>query len=398
MARRTVMEAAGSTQVPFDLVESSVCKHLGRDTLNIVDCDIVPIETAGFSGNDFYRAVVSLREEQRTRSISLIVKRWLPTAWTALLTGAKTSRESLAWENGLFAEQSLPDGLRVPFIETRRDSDGAWIVMEEISSEFAAFNSPTGKRENTQFLLDRLARFHVLWERSERLSQLQGYRWLYSQEARLHWGVDCHLKWLGKEYTEVADRERLRQFKTSCPDSVEWARPAVTAFLESVPHQDRDLWKKHVCNRDVLVEALDEYPQVLLHGDLTHRNVGIRRGSGDSEVYIIDWEWARVGAPVLDVVYLLYHFYLVGGNDPQAADDADELKEFYFGRYIAYGGQNTGRKEWHQSCDLAHIYLGLSHLTVHAGSALLRAKRQEDVAWVTRETERVTETMRRVFG
>lgn len=135
------MEGAASTQVPFDLIRSSLCKHLRRDTLDIVDCDIVPIETAGFSGNDFYRAVVSLKEMQRTRSVSLIVKRWRPTAWTALGTGAKTSREALAWENGLFAEQSLPTGLKVPFIETRRDTGGAWIVMEDISPEFAAFTS-----------------------------------------------------------------------------------------------------------------------------------------------------------------------------------------------------------------------------------------------------------------
>lgn len=392
------MGAAGSTKVPFDLLESSLCKHLGKDTLSIVDCDIFPIETAGFSSNEFYQAIVFLQEEQRTRSIRLIVKRWLPTAWTALLTGAKTSREALVWENGLFAEQSLPEGFKVPYIETRRDNDGAWIVMEDLSSEFTAFKSAAGKRENTQILFDRLARFHVLWERSSRLSQLQGYQWLYSQEARLHWGVDCHLKWLEQEYTEVADRERLRQFGTFCPDSLEWARPAVTAFLESVPHQDRDLWRKHVCNREALVAALDKYPQVLLHGDLTHRNVGIRRVNGDDEVYLIDWEWAGVGFPAIDVVYLVYHFYLIDGNDPQAAKDADGLKDYYFSRYIAHGGQNTGRKEWQRSCDLAHIYLGLSHLTVHAGSALLRAKRQEEVAWVTRETGRVTETMRRVFG
>ena len=56
-----------------------------------------------------------------------------------------------------------------------------------------------------------------------------------------------------------------------------------------------------------------------------------------------------------------------------------------------------GRKEWQQSCDLAYIFLDLSLLPVHAGSDLRSAKKQEEVAWVTRETERVTERMRRAF-
>ena len=304
------MESAGSTQVPLDLIQSSLCKHLDRDALSIVNYDVQRIETAGASENDHYRAMISLKEGQRTRSISLIVKRWRSTAWTALMTGVKTCRESLAWENGLLADRSLPKGLKVPVIGARRDKMGGWIVMEDISSEFAAFNSSAEKRENARLLLDRLASFHVRWEDPDRLSQLQGYQWLFPQEERLFFTADCYSKWLGQTRDEAADSEGIQPFGTSCPDAVEWVRPAVIAFLESVPRQDLDLWKKYMCSREALVAAFGKHPQVLLHGDLNALNVGIRRVNGDDEVYIIDWEWVGMGAPAIDVVCFVYHFVL----------------------------------------------------------------------------------------
>lgn len=392
------MEAAGSTQVPFDLIQSSLCEYLDRDTLSIVDCDIKRIETTGLSGNDFYRAVVSLQEGQRTRLISLIVKRWRPTAWTALATGTKVSREALAWENGLITAHALPKGLRAPFIGAGRDKGGAWIVMEDISSEFAAFDSPTEKHENARLLLDRLARFHVCWERTDRLAQLQGHRWLFSQEARLHWVVDCYLKWLGEEHTGAVDRENLRRFKMSCPDGLGEIRPNVLAFLESVPRQDRDLWKQHMLHREALAAAFSQHSQVLLHGDMNERNNGIRRINGDDEVYLVDWEWVGMGAPAIDVVSFVWHFALFGHNDRQATDVAAALQDYYFCRYIAHGGQKTDHKGWRQSCDLAHVFYDLALLPTRGGGALRHAKKREEVEWVTRETERATDTMRKVFN
>ena len=104
-----------------------------------------------------------------------------------------------------------------------------------------------------------------------------------------------------------------------------------------------------------------------------------------------------MGAPAIDVVCFVSSFFLWGNNDRQADDDADELKDYYYSRYIAHGGLKTDLKGWRQSCDLARVFYGLSLLPVYAGNALRRAKKQEKVAWVTREAERVTETIRRVF-
>jgi aminoglycoside/choline kinase family phosphotransferase len=391
------MEASGSVQVPLDLLLSSLGRHLGRDALNIEDCDIQPIETDGASGNHFYRAVVSLQEKHQTTPITLIIKRWLPTAWTALLTGAEVSREALAWENGLITERALPEGLKVPFIATSRDEDGAWIVMEDISSEIAAFKSPARKHENARLLLDRLAGFHVFWECPDRFARLQEHPWLFSQEARLHCGVACHLKWFGADHKEKVYRERLRRFKMSCPDSVDWARSACSAFIESIPRQNRELWRKHIRNREALVAAFGEYAQVLVHGDLNERNAGIRKTDGNGEVYIVDWEWAGMGAAAIDVVCFVYHFFLIFNNDRHVADEVEKLEGYYFDRYIARGGQKMDHTEWQQSCELAHVYYGLQWLPAHGGLGLLGAKKREEAEWVTRETERVTEMIKRLL-
>jgi aminoglycoside phosphotransferase (APT) family kinase protein len=89
-----------------------------------------------------------------------------------------------------------------------------------------------------------------------------------------------------------------------CPQQLPVARLLeLLTRAARLPHVDRFIVADAMHLVDGAASALDDEPTTLVHGDLHFENV---MWDGDSLTAIIDFEWARAGAPDLDLDVLLH--------------------------------------------------------------------------------------------
>jgi hypothetical protein len=345
--------------------------RLADPFIRVTDLDVEPIGGDGYSGNLLWRVRLTWAGTPKAtgaRSVTWVVKRWLPGGHSERLLGISQPLEALAWQIGLLRPSAMPPGVRVPFVDVRLDRDGraAWIIMEDVAPALAQYNRevPLQAAEalaRAQVILDRMARLHVWWERPERQAALERYDWLVPGEQLVRCNAASYAAALGETpppgtmaVGPVADESRAN----------------VIALLEWMPAGDRSIFAELLCRRERLVSALAPFPRTLLHGDLGDRNLGLWpvAGSGQpddaSELVLIDWEWIGYGTPALDVARLWGSFPVVHDLStplPDAAFSYD-LPLFYFERYRAYGGLLADEREWLRACSLALLGLGLGQV------------------------------------
>jgi aminoglycoside phosphotransferase (APT) family kinase protein len=100
----------------------------------------------------------------------------------------------------------------------------------------------------------------------------------------------------------------LRLFDSDCPPEL-WTMPQLAPLLVRLGadaqvvaglRRARGSWRA----------------RCLIHGDLKHDNVLIRRGTGGLEVAIVDWEMARIGDPAWDLAALAMRLPMAEGTNP----------------------------------------------------------------------------------
>jgi Ser/Thr protein kinase RdoA (MazF antagonist) len=100
----------------------------------------------------------------------------------------------------------------------------------------------------------------------------------------------------------------LRLFDSDCPPEL-WTMPQLAPLLVRLGadaqvvaglRRARGSWRA----------------RCLIHGDLKHDNVLLRRGTGGLEIAIVDWEMARIGDPAWDLAALAMRLPMAEGINP----------------------------------------------------------------------------------
>lgn len=335
-------------------------EQIGDETATITDFRLTFMPHNGFGGQNLIQAKVFWTGMGGSTSADWVVKQWRPGGPTRILLNISLPLEALSWKHGLIRPEVLPAGIIVPIVGVILDEvdSSAWIVMEDIASELAVFSSvksPKDRFEQTSFMLDKLASWHVAWEHPKRQAALMAHPWLIQQETRLWSGADLYADCLGQE----------PRHPEQVPDKP-LARRRVKIFLNWLSEPDRVIWEKHLPDREVLVKACSNLPQTLLHGDLDPRNIGLRWRNVDPHLLLIDWEWIGVGSPALDVRHAIESGIAIDATD----DDSQQLADFYFDRYLAHGGKLMDRPTWERAYNLALIFYGLRMFSIEAGASI----------------------------
>ena len=100
-----------------------------------------------------------------------------------------------------------------------------------------ALGPPEQQDLNTEFVLDRLARWHVDWEKPERQAVLETCPWLVQQDSRLWWGADDFAAAVGLE-----PRHPERVLDNPDPAANEFRRRCVRVFWDGLTDAQRRVW------------------------------------------------------------------------------------------------------------------------------------------------------------
>ncbi len=281
--------------------------------------------------------------------------------------GVSLPLEAMAWQHGLLGPEWMPDGLRVPYVDVDvNDADGsAWIVMEDITDALQTARTPGTPSDRSsvpRFILDRLARWHASWEQPDRQAVLETCPWLVQQDSRLWWGADHFAAALG-----IEPRHPERVLNPPDPAMRELSRRCVRVFWDLLTEAQRQIWKKHLVDRDDLVAACADLPRTLIHGDCGIVNTGLRMDEQRTELLLIDWEWIAVASPAFDVWY--YALSVTGPFSVQAMHMCSALCAYYYDRYLAHGGTAMDEATWERACALVSIFEGLKAFPLFAGAA-----------------------------
>lgn len=379
--------------ISVEALQTLLRKETGDQTATITAFSSAPMQHQGNGGNQFLEARIIWTGIAGGASASWVLKHWRPGGFAGEFMGVSRPLEALAWEYGLLRPATLPDGMIIPYVGTTPDESGssAWIVMEDVSGAFDKVRqggSTADKIEQARLVLDRLARWHVAWEQTDRQAILRKHSWLVGQGTRLRCGADVYAICLGQAPPRMTEAYTL-MCEAICPPT--------HSFLSRLAEADRHLWEELLHRRDILIEGSADLPQTLIHGDLHFGNLGLRCENDLAEVLLIDWEWVGRGSPAFDVRPLIENAV----QFCHAKDLGRKLSDFYFDCYVSYGGSLMDRPTWERAYDLATILEGLRVFPFIAGGS--PESDSMFYAWLDDEfirdkTEDVTQAMWRWVG
>jgi thiamine kinase-like enzyme len=304
--------------------------------------------------------------------------------------GREQPIELLLSENGFVSKIGRLPGLHVPICGSVRTDGGSWVILQDVTPDLALWKCLTREPSDLQcekLLLDRLAYLHAQWETGDGQQLLAASSaWLVSQERRLRWFEPLWKEWVGGRSAGIDETPYYRAAKAYAERAHGW----VLAFLDRLSAADRDLWTRHMVDRDSLVSAARDLPVTLIHGDVVPRNVGLRRAGGEDTFVLIDWELAGVSAPALEVVHFL-------GHPLRDVTDHWELLDHYYSRYLRHHGTAYTPALWTRSCTIAIAHYGVTFLPIWTGMALQGGK-AGGLALVDRAVERTRRALRELGG
>jgi hypothetical protein len=372
--------------VPINILESILRDHLADQAAVITACISAPFPHQGTNDSTaFFRVTLSWERSKPpmgSQTATWIIKHWKAGGMRDSSQGITQPHEVLAWEQGWLRPDALPAGMVVPFIGARRspDQSEAWLAMVDVSTELSAYPrlglSGDQVISRAQTILTRLAHFHAMWEQPERQAKLLACPWLRHPQAYL-WD-------LAPTYAHALGRSPAAQVPpgASAPPAWDGLAADLAAFFEVLPAGQRQLWEDLLIDRQALVQALEPYPQTLLHRDLDDRNIGLRWPSGAAgeeapalarpDLVLIDWEWMAVGPAAVDVARIIQFLpvVLMPGAAAPAAFWTNELADYYFARYRAAGGKCVDAAAWRRSYGLALVAQSMAQMTFTHGRML----------------------------
>lgn len=369
-------------------VKRILAKEIGDMPIQVSISEINDFEGSWTSHSQLFRASTAWSCDGSSGVTDVIAKRWERNSIVAQFFGREKPIERLLFDNGFFDHQ-IP-GIHVPIVGSAISDGEDWVILEEISDEISEWNSLILKDDSSEIerlFVDRLARLHVEWESIGNQSILEANRhWLVSQETKIRWGDRAFRVSLGGQPLDKVDPPSARQHIENLGKVF---GDSFLRFLDSLPDNDRELWKNLMMYRDPLIDAAADLPRTLLHGDLILKNTGYREIDGQKNIVLFDWELAGIGSASFDLVYFLGRLRPL--EDILIADRL-ELLDYYYDRYRAAGGSSLSPSMWQRSCDIAVAHYGVAEFPAWAGIALQTgdSKRAQTV-------ERMTEVVRQAF-
>ncbi|NJO84960.1 MAG: hypothetical protein HC828_20860, partial [Blastochloris sp.] len=191
-----------TTDVPIDVIESLLRKHVVDETAAIIEYAVAPFANQGTNDSStLYRVSFTwtlANPSRESHTATWIIKHWKAGGVRDRTIGIAQPLDMLAWEQGWLHSAVLPPGMVVPFIGARRSPDHteAWLAMADVSAELSTYSrmSLTADQaiSRTRIILARLARLHALWERPEQQAKLQACSWLRRPDLYL-WDMAANL-------------------------------------------------------------------------------------------------------------------------------------------------------------------------------------------------------------
>ena len=248
---------------------------------------------------------------------TFILKR-VSLAWDWLMRSTEDTlcRSVTLWQHGILDE--MPPEIAHGVVACSRDGDGWAILMENVGDKIVLFD-PFTEAENA-FFLNAMAAFHAKFWQSDALHNLglglcklsHVYNMFNPRTARAEINGDNNIP------RRVIEGWELAQF--------------------NLPIDVFEILQRLLEDTEPLIEALERYPQTLVHGDWRHANQAC--APGVMHLYLLDWQLAVPAPPVVDLAR-----YLIT-NSPLLPISKDAVIELYRQRLAARLGEQFSNDWW----------------------------------------------------
>ncbi len=186
------------------------------------------------------------------------------------------------------------------------------LLLEDLTDASPGHPLEGCDREQAETLVDGIARLHAAWWESDRLDAM---------------------RWPRMPFVEEKSAGHIRKLREAWPGFVDAGTYAVSSDLDALVRETAD---------DVFLSArrsLVGPPSTLVHDDLHVENLLFDRRDGETAVWFVDWQGARVSNPAWDFGYV------IGGNvRPDVLRRSErELLNRYHDRLVAHPGVEYDR-------------------------------------------------------
>jgi hypothetical protein len=229
-------------------------------------------ETDSVSGF-IYRANLTYKTKQHDNPKSLIIKTPHPKATRPPILTTLYKRE-LNFYKTLAPKMKL----KIPqafYSDIDNESDKYILVLEDFPHHTPGKNSPGATLQQTNIILEQMAKLHANWWQSP---ELANYKFLGSLEEFI------------TRYTREIPK-RLPLF--------------LKRFESEIPSDDLPIFKALPSKFSAIASPLLGAPQTLIHHDLSLKNTLIREDSSGVDVVLIDWQLAYWNTGVRDVSFFI---------------------------------------------------------------------------------------------
>lgn len=202
--------------------------------------------------------------------------------------------------------------------------------------------------------------------------RLYGYRW-EPKEGRFWLFLEDGGRFLLQNYSDVTRWVAAARWSARFQDAMRSTDPALLAFL---PHRDRGALEQCAHRvarvlprlgreeRGRLERGLELFssgrdwllrsPQSVIHGQLFGQNVLLRRGRGEHEVIVIDWETASIGPRLFDLVSL--------SSGKWKEEERQAMRRAYFDEQRARAAEGATFQEFEEELRAVALYQTLEWL------------------------------------
>lgn len=278
--------------------------------------------------------------------------------WVMRATNDQHGRETLLWQRGII--DRLPAEIARIVVACAKDGPGWAILMRDVST--ALLPASSWNIADTQQLLEALAALHAtFWDDAEAFTPAAGF---------------CSL-W--HYYTSLSPVTASRETKGS--DDYPSLVARGWALLDTVVEPDvAALARRLIESPQPLVQALEKFPQTLVHRDMNLGNLGLLR-ERPTQTALLDWQYAGAAPPGVDLAGFLSEF------SAWLPVTKEEVIQAYHDRLARRLGPRFAESWWQPQLELALLgdFVRLAwayayHLT-HDESRDRQARYQKELAW-----------------
>lgn len=358
----------------FGTVEEMISiASLSKITGNTIESmDRGNFQNEGFSGNSLERINLTTSGGQ---VINLILKHFdIKGDWLMRLTHDDVVREVALYNQGIY--QQLPPECLVPIMAAAREHDSWATLMPDVSEMLVPSGDAVVSADQIKTHLDHLAAIHGEFLGDQSMN-----------DPKL--GLCSEQDWIMMLSPAVGQAEVDAGTSNDISGNLVFAWDT---YWNAAPSEAADVLKSLQADLSPLLNALDEGPRTLLHGDYKYANIGscsdcfslldigvnLSGSKTDSRTIMLDWGLAMYSSPLIEIGWFL------AINSAKLSIPKEEVIQMYRDSMASFG-YTFDKETWSKSLDLGLLAGGALRLIWAKALGIL----SDDPAVKQRETAEV---------